>query len=132
METNDYTTSQTSGNGSSATAGAARTLYNDARGASQRTGETLRAELSTLKSDLDALINRASSMSDEELSRAHAQMMAKFSSVRYAAKGFADEASRQFNRGVETTHQYVKERPMQSVGVAIGTGLLLGLLFSRR
>lgn len=131
METSNYSNTQPSGNGA-ATSEAARKMADDTRAASRRSAETLREELSTLKSDLDALVNRASGMSDEELRRAHAQMMAKFSSMRYAARGFADEASRQFNRGVETTHQYVKERPMQSVGVAVGTGLLLGLLFSRR
>lgn len=130
METN-YT-SQTSGNGSSATSAAAKNLYADAKGATRRTAENMRTELSSLKADIDDLVNRASSMTDEELTRAHAQMMAKFSSIRYAARGFADEASRTFNRSVETTNQYVKEKPMQSVGVAVGTGLLLGLLFSRR
>lgn len=130
METNN-TTSTASGNGS-ATSAAARTMYNDTKAAAGRTAESLRSELSLLKTDLDTLMSRASSMTDEELASAHTQLMAKFSSLRYAARGFADEASRQFNRGVETTHQYVKEKPMQSVGLAVGTGLLLGLLFSRR
>jgi ElaB/YqjD/DUF883 family membrane-anchored ribosome-binding protein len=130
METNS--TLSTSGNGSTATSAAGKTLYSDTKGAARRTAETLRSELSTLKEDLDSLINRASSMSDDELQQAHAQLMAKFSSVRYAARGFADQASRQFNRGMETTHQYVKEKPMQSVGLAVGTGLLLGVLLSRR
>jgi ElaB/YqjD/DUF883 family membrane-anchored ribosome-binding protein len=58
--------------------------------------------------------------------------MAQFSSMRYAAKGLASEASRQLNRGVETTTEYVKDRPMQSVAVAVGTGLLLGMLLRRR
>jgi ElaB/YqjD/DUF883 family membrane-anchored ribosome-binding protein len=58
-------------------------------------------------------------------------MMAKFSSVRYAARGMASEASRQLNRSVETTTEYVKEKPMQSVAVAAGAGLLLGMLFKR-
>ncbi|HVL77621.1 MAG TPA: DUF883 domain-containing protein [Noviherbaspirillum sp.] len=132
MENTNYTTSQTTGNGSAATRDAANKLYSDAKGAAQRTGETLRSELSVLKQDLDDLMSRSSSMSDEELSRAHAQLMAKFSSLRYAARGFADEATRQWTRGMETTNQYVKEKPMQSVGLAVGTGLLLGLLFSRR
>jgi ElaB/YqjD/DUF883 family membrane-anchored ribosome-binding protein len=129
METNT-STSQT-GN-ASAVAGAAKTLYSDTKEAAQRTGAQMRSELSKLKDDLDSLISRSSSMSDDELSQAHAQLMAKFSSIRYAAKGMADQATRQINRGVETTNQYVKEKPMQSVGLAVGTGLLLGLLFSRR
>lgn len=124
-------THTTSGNGSAA-AQAARGTYNEIKGAAQRTAASLRSELSSLKNDLDSLVNRAPSLSDDELTQAHAQLMAKFSSVRYAAKGIASEATRQLNRGVETTTEYVKDKPMQSVAVAVGTGLLLGLLFKRR
>jgi len=97
-----------------------------------RSAASLRTELSSLKSDLDALVNRSASLSDEELAQAHAQLMTKFSTMRYAARGIANEAGRQLNRGVETTSTFVKDKPMQSVAVAVGTGLLLGLLFKRR
>ncbi|WP_019140441.1 DUF883 family protein [Noviherbaspirillum massiliense] len=133
METN-YSAPQ-SPNGSdtaSSTASAARTTMQDTKGAAQRVSSTLRSELSNLKDDLDSLVNRASNMSDEELSQAHSQMMAKFSSMRYAARGIANQASQQFNRSMETTTEYVKDRPMQSVAVAMGAGLLLGMLFKRR
>lgn len=133
MET-DFS-SRTAGNGSdkaSAAAQATKGAYNEIKGTMQRSAASLRSDLSNLKNDLDALVNRSSSLSDDELSQAHAQMMAKFSSMRYAAKGMASEASRQFNRGVETTTEYVKGKPMQSVAVAVGTGLLLGLLMKRR
>jgi ElaB/YqjD/DUF883 family membrane-anchored ribosome-binding protein len=119
------------GNGSDK-AGAAKEAFNEARGAARRTAASLRTELSGLKDDLDSLVDRASGLSDEDLQKAHAQLMAKFSSMRYAAKGMASEAGRQLNRGVETTTEYVKDKPMQSVAVAVGTGLLLGLLFKRR
>lgn len=140
METN-YP-SQTSGNGSDktsttssstgSTAQGARGAYTEAKGAAQRSAASLRSDLSNMKNDLDALVNRASSLSDDELRQAHAQMMAKFSSMRYAAKGLASEASRQLNRGMETTTDYVKDKPMQSVAVAAGAGLLLGMLLKRR
>jgi ElaB/YqjD/DUF883 family membrane-anchored ribosome-binding protein len=129
------TTTVKPGNGSDAMSTAAqatRGTMNEMKGTTQRSAATLRSELSGLKNDLDALVNRSASMSDDELSQAHAQLMAKFSSVRFAAKGIASEASRQFNRGMETTTGYVKDKPMQSVAVAVGTGLLLGLLFKRR
>ena len=122
------------GNGSttaSTAAQATRGTFNEMKGTAQRSAATLRSELSGLKNDLDALVNRSASMSDDELNQAHTQLMAKFSSVRYAAKGIASEATRQFNRGMESTTGYVKDKPMQSVAVAVGTGLLLGLLFKR-
>lgn len=111
---------------------ATKGMYNEAKGTTQRSAASLRSELTSLKNDLDALVSRAPSLSDDELSQAHARLMAQFSSLRYAAKGIASEASRQLNRGVETTTEYVKDRPMQSVAVAVGTGLLLGMLFTRR
>ena len=128
-------TSGVSGNGSdrqSTTAQGTRSTFSDMKGTAQRSAATQRSELSSLKNDLDALVNRSASMSDDELTQAHAQLMAKFSSVRYAAKGIASEATRQLNRSMETTTEYVKDKPMQSVAVAVGTGLLLGLLFKRR
>jgi ElaB/YqjD/DUF883 family membrane-anchored ribosome-binding protein len=131
METN--TTTQTNGSEKiGAAAQAAKGAFNEAKGTAQRTAASLRSELSSLKSDLDSLVNRAPSLSDDELSQAHTELMAKFSSVKHAARGIATEASRQLNRGVETTTEYVKDKPMQSVAVAVGTGLLLGLLFKRR
>jgi ElaB/YqjD/DUF883 family membrane-anchored ribosome-binding protein len=130
METN-YS-SGTPGNGSDKASAAAKGMYNEAKGTAQKTAATLRSELSNLKTDLDSLVSRAPSLSDDELNQAHARLMAQFSSLRYAAKGIASEASRQLNRGVETTTEYVKDRPMQSVAVAVGTGLLLGMLFKRR
>ncbi|GAB3549542.1 hypothetical protein GCM10027343_31500 [Noviherbaspirillum agri] len=133
MET-DFT-SRTTGNGSDKASAATQSTgtFSEAKsGATQRTAAALRSDLSSLKNELDALVNRSSTMSDDELTKAHAQMMAKFSTMRYAAKGIASEASRQLNRGMETTTEYVKGKPMQSVAVAVGTGLLLGLLFNRR
>jgi ElaB/YqjD/DUF883 family membrane-anchored ribosome-binding protein len=130
METNQ--SSGTMGNGSDTATNAVKSAYNEVKGTAQKSAATLRSELSNLKNDLDSLVTRAPSMSDDELQQAHARMMAQFSSLRYAAKGIANEASRQLNRGVETTQTYVKDKPMQSVAVAVGAGLLLGMLFSRR
>jgi ElaB/YqjD/DUF883 family membrane-anchored ribosome-binding protein len=133
METDYSSTASSNGpdKGSSRSA-TGKGMYGEGKGMTQRSAESLRSELSSLKNDLDALVSRAPSLSDEELSQAHARLMAQFSSLRYAAKGIASEASRQLNRGVETTTEYVKDRPMQSVAVAVGTGLLLGMLFKRR
>jgi len=156
MDTNTNSTGTTAtGNGSTATtAQTSGSSYSAGMGTSQGNTAALRSDLTSLKSDLDALVNRSASMSDEELSAEHARLMAKFSSVRHAARGIASEATRQFsrsmetatqqfnrametgteqfNRGMETTTEYVKEKPMQSVAVAVGTGLLLGLLMGGR
>ena len=98
----------------------------------RRTSASLRDDLSSMKENLDSLVGRAESMSDQELSEAHGKMMSQFSSMRHAARGMASEATRQLNRSVDVTTDYVKEKPMQSVAVAIGLGLAVGMLFMRR
>jgi ElaB/YqjD/DUF883 family membrane-anchored ribosome-binding protein len=106
-------------------------VYKDATSASQQSGSNLRSELTSLKSDLDSLMSRASTLTDRELSEARDRLMNKFSSVRETAKGMATEASKQLSSGVDATSEYVKERPLQAVAIATGIGLLLGALLRR-
>jgi ElaB/YqjD/DUF883 family membrane-anchored ribosome-binding protein len=92
----------------------------------------LREELSNLKSDLDALMSHASTLTENELREARDRIMARFSSMRNAAKGMADQASKQFNQGMDVTIDYVRERPLQAVAIAAGIGALMGLILTRR
>jgi len=93
---------------------------------------TLRVDLQTLKTDLDTLLGHAAELTDVELHDAQERILAKFSSLRFAAKGIAVEAGRQFNHGVEVTTDYVKDKPLQSVALAVGFGALLGAIISRK
>ena len=96
------------------------------------TTSTLRNDLQTLKTDLDTLLAHAAELTEVELHDAQDRILTKFSSLRYAAKGLAVEAGRQFNHGVEVTTDYVKEKPVQSVALAIGIGALLGIIIGRK
>jgi len=91
----------------------------------------LRDELSNLKSDLDALMLHASTLSENELREARDRIVARFSSMRFAAKGIAEQAGRQLSQGREVTADYVRDKPLQSVALAAGVGMLIGAL-SRR
>jgi ElaB/YqjD/DUF883 family membrane-anchored ribosome-binding protein len=92
----------------------------------------MRTELSNLKRDLDDLMSRASSMSDMDLNDARNLLMDKYASMQRSVKGLATEAQKQFSHGADVTTDYVKERPLQSVAIATGVGLLLGALLRRR
>ncbi len=91
----------------------------------------LRDDLSNLKSDLDALLSHASTLNENELREARDRILARFSSMRYAARGIADQAGRQISQGREMTVDYVRDKPLQSVAIAAGVGLVLGALMRR-
>lgn len=129
METNYSSGTPENVSGSSAS-GQGRSYYDESVNAGA-SGASLRTELSNLKSDLDALMARASTLTDRELSEARDKLIGKFSSMRYAAKGVASEASRQLHQGVDATTDYVKDKPLQSVAIATGIGLLLGAVLRR-
>ncbi len=128
----DATTTDVTGSFGDTLQSTAPNTYSERQGSTQGMGASLRTELSNLKSDLDALLSRATNLSEAELRQEHARLMAKFGSLRSAAKGMAVEANRQFSRGVEVSTDYVKDKPLQSVAVATGVGLVLGMLFRSR
>ena len=89
------------------------------------------AELNDLKSALDALMARASSLPDGELEMDYQKLIAQYFSMRHAARGVAAKATRQMNQGVDMTSDYVRAKPLQSVALAAGAGLLVGLFYAR-
>jgi ElaB/YqjD/DUF883 family membrane-anchored ribosome-binding protein len=84
----------------------------------------LRGDLADLKRDLDALLGKASTLTDRELRDARDRLFTKFGSVK-------DAAQEQFQQGVDLATDYAKEKPMQAVAIAAGIGLLLGALTRR-
>jgi len=100
--------------------------------AGQQIGAVAHGEMSTLRAELDSIISRVSSMSELELAAAKERLLGKIEASKVAAKGIAADVTQQINHGVGVTTDYVKERPLQSVAVAAGIGILLGMLISRR
>lgn len=129
MDTNYSSGISGSGSNMGNTPGAG--AYDDVPGNSQESRSSLREELANLKSDLDALLTHASTLTDRELGEARDKMMIKFGSMQTAAKGMAAEAGRQITHGVDVTSDYVKEKPLQSVAIATGVGLLIGAVLRR-
>ena len=100
--------------------------------AGKQIGAVAKREAASLREELDSLTSRISSMSDFELSEAKEKLLAKMEATKGAAKSVAADVTQHFNHGVDVTTGYVKERPLQSMAVAAGVGLLLGMLISRR
>jgi len=113
--------------------GASSTHVLDAtKEAGKQIGAVAQGEMSTLRTELDSLISRISSMSEVELAAAKDSLLATIESTQVATKGIAADVTHHLNHGVGVTTDYVKERPLQSVAVAAGIGILLGMLISRR
>jgi len=111
---------------------AAQKVGGAARSAGRQVGAVAGEELTNLRADLDDLISRIPSLSDIDLEDAKEKLMAKIASTKDAARDLADDAREQFDHGIEYSKDYVKERPLQSVGYAAVAGFLLGLLITRR
>ena len=111
---------------------AAHKVGDAARSAGRQVGAVASEELANLRADLDDLISRIPSLSDIDLEEAKEKLMAKIASTQDAAKDLADDAREQFDHGIECSRNYVKERPLESVGYAAVAGFLLGLLITRR
>ncbi len=97
----------------------------------QKGGFRLRDELSNIKSDLDALMTRTSSITEKETKEAREKIISRFNSAKSAMKDFASETGQQVHEGVEHAADYVQKRPMQSVLLAAVIGLALGALLRR-
>lgn len=129
MET-DFSSSA-AGTGSTptgSTGSAGQKAFDDSTTAGRQSRTSLREELANLKSDLDTLMSHAATLTDRELSDARDRLMTKFGSMRESAKGMASKAGDQLSQGMDVTTEYVKEKPIQSVAIAAGIGLLLGAL----
>lgn len=131
METSSHTGTGNGSDKASAAMQAVKDKFNQMTRPAKRSAESLRGELADMKSDLDALVEHASDMSEDQLNDAHAKLISKFSSVKSTARGLADHAGRRLNRSMDTTTDYVKDKPMQSVAVAVAAGLLVGFLLKR-
>jgi len=111
---------------------AAQRVGNAAKTAGKQVGAVASDELENLRADLDDLISRLPSLSDVDLEKAKDNLMQKIAETKEAARDVAQDAREQLDHGIECSRDYVKERPLQSVGYAAAIGFLIGLLTSRR
>lgn len=88
----------------------------------------LRSELADLKRDLNALLAKASALADREIRSAWNQLSGQLGSAQGSARGMAGQAGDQLSRGIDLTSDYVRDKPLQSLAIAAGVGLLLGML----
>lgn len=135
METqgNTHSSTQDDSPGIAGKFGTATTnILDAAKDAGKQVGAVARSEASGLKRELDDLISRIPTLSGAALDEAKEEFLSKMNATRDAAKGISDNVRQQISQRAEDTAAYVKEQPLRSMGMAVGVGIILGLLMANR
>jgi ElaB/YqjD/DUF883 family membrane-anchored ribosome-binding protein len=96
------------------------------------TTDQLIADLKTVMRDAEALLKATSAQTGEKVQEIRARAEESLQQARSRLSAAEDEALRRAREVSDAAEIYVRENPWQSVGIAAGVGLLLGLLLSRR
>jgi ElaB/YqjD/DUF883 family membrane-anchored ribosome-binding protein len=96
------------------------------------TTDQLLADLKTVMSDAEALLRATSAQTGEKIQEVRARAEESLRQAKARLSSIEDEALRRAREVADVTDEYVRENPWQSVGIAAGVGLLLGLLLARR
>lgn len=96
------------------------------------TTDQLVADLKTVMHDAEALLKATSAQTGEKIQEARARAEESLRQAKVRLTEIEQEALKRAREVADATEEYVRENPWQSVGIAAGVGLLLGLLLSRR
>lgn len=96
------------------------------------TTDQLVADLKTVIRDAEALLRATTNETGERIQEVRARAEQSLKDARARLNEVEEEALRRAQEMAKATEGYVRENPWQSIGIAAGVGLLLGLLLSRR
>lgn len=100
--------------------------------AGHMTTEALRTDLANVMRDAEALMKASAGHGGEKVDEARTRILESLESAKRRLLEIERSAVRQGEEAVEATEKYVKSNPWQSVGIAAGVGLILGVLLARR
>jgi ElaB/YqjD/DUF883 family membrane-anchored ribosome-binding protein len=98
----------------------------------QVTTDQLLTDLKTVMNDAEALLRATSAQTGEKIQEVRARAEESLRQAKARLSSIEDEALRRAREVADATDEYVRENPWQSVGIAAGVGLLVGLLLARR
>ena len=96
------------------------------------TTDQLVADLKTVMEDAEALLKATSTLTGEKIQEVRARAEESLRQAKVRLSEVEEEALRRAREVAEAADEYVRENPWQSVGIAAGIGLVLGLLLARR
>ena len=96
------------------------------------TRERLVADLRAVVQDAEALLEATSAESGDKIESLRARIEQSMRQARERIEQAEGEAVEHARKAAQTAESFVQDKPWQSLGVAAGAGLLLGLLINRR
>ena len=90
------------------------------------------AEFHALVNDTEALLKNTSENASEQVDELRKTLTENLARAKATLKESEESLRHQAQAAVEATETYVQEKPLQSIGIAAGIGLVLGLLIGRR
>lgn len=96
------------------------------------TTDQLVADLKTVMEDAEALLKATSTLTGEKIQEVRARAEESLRQAKVRLSEVEEEAMRRAREVAEAADEYVRENPWQSVGIAAGIGLVVGLLLARR
>ena len=96
------------------------------------TTDKLVADLKAVVQDAEALLRATSSQTGEKIQEARARAEDSLRQAKARLTQVEEEALKRARELADATEDYVRDNPWQSVGIAAGIGLVLGVLISRR
>jgi len=96
------------------------------------TTEQLVDDLKVVMRDAEALLKATSTQTGEKIQEIRARAEESLKQARVRLNEVEEEAMRRAREVADATEEYVRENPWQSLGIAAGIGLVLGILIARR
>jgi ElaB/YqjD/DUF883 family membrane-anchored ribosome-binding protein len=94
--------------------------------------ETLLDDFSTMLSEAEDLLKRASNETGERAKDLRAQVEAKLLAAKLRLQELEGEAMDRARAAARVTDDYVHDNPWRAIGAAVAAGFLIGLLVNRR
>jgi ElaB/YqjD/DUF883 family membrane-anchored ribosome-binding protein len=96
------------------------------------TKEKLAEDLKIVISDAEELLRATASQAGEKIATAREKVQDSLQRVKAELSEVEDVLVEQGRQAARVADEYVRSNPWQSVGIAAGIGVIIGLLISRR
>ena len=94
--------------------------------------DQLVSDLKSVVNDAEALLNATSTQTGDTIKTVRARAEESLRQAKARLTEIEQDAVRRAKEIADATDEYVRDNPWQSVGIAAGIGLLLGVLLGRR